>query len=37
MERRMDLEPIQGNQASSQVDWVYTELFCNPAVTSVSF
>ena len=31
------LEPMQGKQASSQVDLGYTELFHIPVVTSVSF
>ena len=33
----MALELMQGNQASSRVDLVYTELFPVPAVTTVSF
>ena len=36
-ERGIALEPMQGNQASSQVDLGYTELFHILAVTSVSF
>ena len=35
--RRLTLEPVQGNRASSRVDLGETELFCMPAVTSVSF
>ena len=31
------LQAMQGNEASSQVDLGYTELFPIPAVTSVSF
>ena len=37
VERGMALEPMQGNWASYRVDLEYTELFPNPAVTSVSF
>ena len=37
VERGMALEPMRGNQASSRVDFAYTELFCIPAVTSVCF
>ena len=37
VERRIALEKMQVNQASSRVDLVYTELFHIPAVTSVSF
>ena len=37
VERRMALEPMQGNRASSHVELGYTELFRVPAVTSVSF
>ena len=33
----MSLEPMQWNPASSRVDLKYTELFCIPAVISVSF
>ena len=36
VECRIALEPMKGNQASSQVDLGYTELFRVPAVTSVS-
>ena len=35
-ECRMALEPMQGNWASSQVNFVYTVLFCVAAVTSGS-
>ena len=31
------MEPMQGNLASSQFDFGYTELFCVPGVTSVFF
>ena len=37
VERGMALDPIQGNWASYRVDLEYTELFCIPVVTSVSF
>ena len=36
VEGGMDLEPMQGNWASSQVDLDYTELFHVAAVTSRS-
>ena len=35
VEQGMALEPMQGNQASSQVDFLYSDLFCVPMVTSV--
>ena len=31
------MEPMQGKLASSQFDFVYTEQFCIPGVTSVFF
>ena len=31
------MEPMQGNLASSQFDFGYTEQFCIPGVTSVFF
>ena len=31
------MEPMQAKLASSQFDFVYTEIFCIPAVTSVFF
>ena len=31
----MVIEPMQGKLASSQFDFVYTEKFCIPGVTSV--
>ena len=37
VEHRMALEPMYGKWASSSVDLGYTELFCIPAVTSLSF
>ena len=37
VERGMALEPMKGDQASSQVDLGYTELFHIPVVASVSF
>ena len=36
VERRMAMELMLLNRASSTVDSGYTELFCIPAVTSVS-
>ena len=36
-ERGIALEPMKGNQASSQVDLGYTELFHIPSMASVSF
>ena len=33
----MAMQPMQGKWASSQIDLWYTELFCVPEVTSVSF
>ena len=33
----MVMEPMQGKLASSQFDFVYTEQFCIPGVTSVFF
>ena len=36
VERRMALEPMQGNRVSSPVDLGYKELFCIPVVISVS-
>ena len=33
----MFMEPMQGKLASSQIDFVYTEQFCIPGVTSVFF
>ena len=37
VERGMALDPMQGNQASSLVDFGYTYLFHIPEVTSLSF
>ena len=37
VEHEMALDPMQGNRDSSRIDLGYTELFCIPAVTSVSF
>ena len=36
-DRAMVMEPMQGKLASSQFDFVYTEQFCIPGVTSVFF
>ena len=36
VDRRMALEPMQGNRASSRVDLCYMELFLGAAVTSGS-
>ena len=33
----MVMEPLQGKLASSQFDLGYTDLFCDPEVTSVFF
>ena len=37
VQRDMSLDTLQGNQASSQVDVGYTELFRTPLVTPVCF
>ena len=37
VDRGVVMEPMQGKLASSQFDFVYTEQFCIPAVTSVFF
>ena len=37
VDRRVVIEPMQGKLASSQFDFVYTEQFCIPGVTSVFF
>ena len=37
VESGMALQPMQENWASCQVDLEYTELFCIPVVTSMSF
>ena len=37
VERRMALEPMQGDRASSRVDLWFTELFRINAVASLSF
>ena len=37
VQRDMALDTMQGNQASSQVDVGYTELFRTPLVTPVCF
>ena len=37
VEHGMALEPMQGNWVSSPFDLGYTELFCDPVVTSVFF
>ena len=37
MDRGVVMEPMQGKLASSQFDFVYTEQFCIPGVTSVFF
>ena len=37
VDRGVVLEPMQEKSASSQVDFVYTEQFCIPGLTSVFF
>ena len=37
LDRGLDIEPMQGNLASSQFDFGYTEQFCIPGVTSLFF
>ena len=37
VDRGIVIEPMQGKLASSQFDLGYTELFCDPEVTSVFF
>ena len=35
VDRGIVIDPMQGKLASSQIDLGYTELFCDPEVTSV--
>ena len=37
VDRRVVMEAMQGKLASSEFDFVYTEQFCIPVVTSVFF
>ena len=37
VDRGVVMEPMQGKLASSKFDFVYTEQFCIPGVTSVFF
>ena len=37
VDRGIVIDPMQGKLASSQFDLGYTELFCDPEVTSVFF
>ena len=37
VEHGIAMEPMKGKWASSRVDLGYTELFCSPEVTTVSF